>query len=1011
MAKTPVVKITFVGDSTSAQKSVKDLAATTGQAEISVAGFGKEFLKLGLAVGAVALLKQAGDGIADYSQKVQTAETSIAALTKSQAAVTRAQALANRELEAGRAAYSDTLVALDALTPVSLRTGVAIEDLYKTSQLLATLNSGPGGGVEGAIVAISEALSGDWTSAIERFNLPRAEINRLKAEGVPALEILNRTLAQSGVTMETVGAKAKTAAVQQKILLDTLAKIGAESGGKQGLDLFTTALIALNKELQSPAVKEFAVGLRELIELASAGALMQDFGLQTAKAFFLVGDAFNNMIKAISGGKLNVDGPLAAFRAQIVADEGKLRTTVQEKIGKPVADELSGKGSGSPLAPAKVQGYGRAVLENFLQGASEADVDKLLDLSKLFPDAIKKDTPEFADALSTVAQAMREVAQSGQVGETTLFRLNSIFGKQTDSIAAQIVAYGNLTSATARHTAATQAEADAEANLQQVRNRATGDLATYQGAIDAATQAATDNAAAASEAVEGLQDTLEGVRDAAESSARAGADQIAGLQSDLDAIQGQADRNRDAAQAQIAEAQAALDAAHEKRQQHQELLQAALEGELEERIRILGVTDREVLAVAAKWDAEIAGARRAKEGADSEVAKLRRAANKENLDYLERIDAARKSGNEKEARRLERELAARQKGRQAETALAQARAAVADDEYDTQAERLKKEADKLDEKDQQAEQAAQAELTRIQTGAKAQADADQTAIKAKQDQIKGVQAAQKAEAERYAAQQRGIQAEIARVQDAAKEQKKKDDAAIKAAQDLYAQRQTFWNVETAGAQAAVNLTGGMATGWERIAKAAQDWLDKIEKAAQVLKDNPAVVAPQPGSRPPTQTSPYDETTPYVPPTSAAAPPPAAPRPKPPLIDGTGKSVIPDGYHAESEPSTQTVWFVPDGYTLADYGKKGTGAPPPSTGGPGGLSRVGGGEFAAGSPSFSRTSLGGGEQSGDGGTTIIINAPNLRDVRDRRDLDDLGAHMERAWKDIKRGGRVKREVGS
>lgn len=58
----------------------------------------------------------------------------------------------------------------------------------------------------------------------------------------------------------------------------------------------------------------------------------------------------------------------------------------------------------------------------------------------------------------------------------------------------------------------------------------------------------------------------------------------------------------------------------------------------------------------------------------------------------------------------------------------------------------------------------------------------------------------------------------------------------------------------------------------------------------------------------------------------------APANKPALIDGTGKSTIPDGYHAEVEPSTQTIWFVPDGFTLADYGKEGrpVAAPKPAT---------------------------------------------------------------------------------
>jgi hypothetical protein len=173
---------------------------------------------------------------------------------------------------------------------------------------------------------------------------------------------------------------------------------------------------------------------------------------------------------------------------------------------------------------------------------------------------------------------------------------------------------GQLTAATERHEAAVQALADAEANLQQVQNRAKGDLAGYEAAITSAQQAATDNAAAAQEAVDGLTQTLDGVRSAAEESARAGAAVIEGLQGQLDGLQNAASQHQAANQAAIAQAQAALSAASQQRQNDQALLNAALAGELEYEEQILdGLTD-EQRAIAAKWQAEIDGQRRAKRG-------------------------------------------------------------------------------------------------------------------------------------------------------------------------------------------------------------------------------------------------------------------------------------------------------------------------------------------------------------------------------------------------------------
>jgi len=92
-------------------------------------------------------------------------------------------------------------------------------NLVKDSEILAASN--PAQGLEGAAFALREAVSGDFTSIIERFNLPRSYINQLKAEGVPALEIVRRSMQEMGLDMDVVSNLSKTASGRWSTLNDT----------------------------------------------------------------------------------------------------------------------------------------------------------------------------------------------------------------------------------------------------------------------------------------------------------------------------------------------------------------------------------------------------------------------------------------------------------------------------------------------------------------------------------------------------------------------------------------------------------------------------------------------------------------------------------------------------------------------------------------------------------------------------------------------------------------------
>lgn len=107
-----------------------------------------------------------------------------------------------------------------ALLPVSKSSGVALMDLTRQAEVLAALN--PAQGLTGAAFALREAMGGDFMSVIERFDLPRDKINKLKAEGVPALEVLQKTLAEMGVDQSLVANMAESMTGRWSTFMDLL---------------------------------------------------------------------------------------------------------------------------------------------------------------------------------------------------------------------------------------------------------------------------------------------------------------------------------------------------------------------------------------------------------------------------------------------------------------------------------------------------------------------------------------------------------------------------------------------------------------------------------------------------------------------------------------------------------------------------------------------------------------------------------------------------------------------
>jgi hypothetical protein len=116
--------------------------------------------------------------------------------------------------EATRTMFQDTemMSAATSLAPYSRGDINYFKELMRTAEVLAAIN--PLEGLEGGAFALREALSGDFVSLQERFNLPRSVINNLKQGAVTAkdyLRVVQEAAKSLGYDYSVVEKQGKTA--------------------------------------------------------------------------------------------------------------------------------------------------------------------------------------------------------------------------------------------------------------------------------------------------------------------------------------------------------------------------------------------------------------------------------------------------------------------------------------------------------------------------------------------------------------------------------------------------------------------------------------------------------------------------------------------------------------------------------------------------------------------------------------------------------------------------------
>ena len=334
-----------------------------------VDGFGKLGLAAAGVSSAVAGIKGVGNAVGlGALNEMEQVRSSFNAFTKD-AAITE-QIMAQVRTEAAKTpfAFGEMAKATASLMPVAKSSGMALMDLVKEAEILAASN--PLEGLEGASFSLREAMTGDFTSIIERFNLSRSTINQLKAEGVPNLEIVRRAMQEMGFDSDLIAAKAETLEGRWSTFVDTMTTLQTKIGQpifdalKEGLVGMQGALDA-NMPLLESVADAIAGGLRGAIEGAKAafsglGGVLVPLA-QYFRAVAEDGDYLNDFLVQLPAGLqpiVEYFGRLAAAALEFGAAMGPVFAQLSEAVSRVLGGDLQG---GFELALDAVSGFGEAL--------------------------------------------------------------------------------------------------------------------------------------------------------------------------------------------------------------------------------------------------------------------------------------------------------------------------------------------------------------------------------------------------------------------------------------------------------------------------------------------------------------------------------------------------------------------------------------------------------------------------------------------------------------------------
>lgn len=345
----------------------------------------------GLMAGGILAAGKAG---LDFNNSIEQVTAKLNAFTKDGKKSAELLEQIKKEASTTPFAFEEMAQATGNLMSSAKAAGVPVMDLVKQAEILAASN--PAQGLEGAAIALKEAAGGDFTSIIERFDLPRQRINELKKQGVPALEAVSIAMKEMGLDADLVTNMAGTMQGRWSTTMDTFTNLAAQvtqpifdtlSGGLGGfntmLESNTPRLTAFAGQLATGVgnaiqgtVKLFGdlggafheAGGGTLGIGAAINVLIGDlFGLNT-NIGFVVTDGINFLMDAFSqaqGVVTQVIGVIKANLPQALATGQQVFTDLSEMIKERMAAIQSVIGAILPIILAFWKENGASIMETW----------------------------------------------------------------------------------------------------------------------------------------------------------------------------------------------------------------------------------------------------------------------------------------------------------------------------------------------------------------------------------------------------------------------------------------------------------------------------------------------------------------------------------------------------------------------------------------------------------------------------------------------------------------------
>jgi SLT domain-containing protein len=274
------IKIATEDASSGPIEKIKGALGGLGQAMAApghaIGGLIEGFGKLGLAAGGIQAviggLKGIGDNVFGLGalNEIEQTRARLDAFTKDGAKTEELIAGIRKEAALTPFGFGEMAKATASLLPVSKSANVSLEELTKTAEILAASN--PEQGLEGAAFALREAVSGDFGSIIDRFDLPRQRINELKAQGVPALEAIRTAMKEMGLDADLVAKQGETLSGRWSTFQDTLTTLQTKMGQpifdalKEGL-LGLQGVLDDNTDTFEAWADQVAAGIKGVIDV------------------------------------------------------------------------------------------------------------------------------------------------------------------------------------------------------------------------------------------------------------------------------------------------------------------------------------------------------------------------------------------------------------------------------------------------------------------------------------------------------------------------------------------------------------------------------------------------------------------------------------------------------------------------------------------------------------------------------------------------------------------------